>query len=71
MHHYRLTLEHDPAEQKRLNEVMSGPRTTLEENKPQMITEAAKKIPVPSWWRGSTTAGDAHLAAAALKEGRK
>jgi hypothetical protein len=49
----------DPEHHNRLNEIMTAPDT--EEVKPQMKTEAAKKIPVPSWWQGGTTISDATM----------
>jgi hypothetical protein len=36
-----------------------------------MMTEAASKIPVPSWWRGGATVSDAMLAADRFKEAKK
>lgn len=39
--------------------MLTGPMTEVE--KPAMITEAARKIPTPSWWQGGTTVSDATM----------
>lgn len=57
VHYYWLTVI-DPSEHEKLNSLLSGPRVT-EDEKSQMLTEAARKIPVPSWWQGGTTVSDA------------
>jgi hypothetical protein len=67
VHHYRILVtpveNHD-----KLNEMLSGPRTTIDE-KPPMMTEAARKIPMPSWWStGGATVSQANLVAAKIKE---
>lgn len=49
----------DPEHHTKLNEMLTGPAT--EEDKPAMTTEAAKKIPVPSWWQGGATVSSATM----------
>jgi hypothetical protein len=46
---------------------IAGPRVWKEEEKPVMITEAARKIPVPSWWQGGVTSGQAAMIAAQMR----
>lgn len=60
MHYYRLHLA-APEHHNELNNVLTGPM--VEDDKPQMITEAARKIRVPSWWNGPTTISDATMIA--------
>lgn len=49
----------DPEHHTEINNTLTGPMT--EDDKPPMITEAAKKIRVPSWWQGGTTISDATM----------
>lgn len=50
-----------PEEHTEINNLLTGPLE--EDDKPPMITEAARKIPVPSWWQGGTTISDATMIA--------
>jgi hypothetical protein len=58
VHYYRLHLA-DPEKHTEINNVLTGPMS--EDEKPPMMTEAAKKIRVPSWWQGGTTISDATM----------
>ena len=65
-HFYRLYVT-DPQHHEELNKAMAGPRFTSDD-KPEMITEAARTIPVPSWWQGnSITLSEAQMAADRMK----
>lgn len=66
MHFYWLSVTPEENREE-LNRQLAGPRIT-EEDKPVMQTEAARKIPVPSWWRGNTnTLSEATLMAERMK----
>lgn len=58
--HYRLTVQ-EPAAQDQMP-VLSA----AEPVKPLMQTEAARKIPVPSWWTG-TSVSDANFIASKIR----
>jgi hypothetical protein len=58
VHYYRLHLA-DPEQHTEINNILTGPMS--EDEKPAMITEAAKKIRMPSWWQGGTTISDATM----------
>lgn len=60
MHYYRIHMA-DPEHHAEINNLLTGPMA--EDDKPPMMTEAAKKIRVPSWWQGGTTISDATMIA--------
>lgn len=66
VHYYRFTVT-DPKDHEELNNVLTGPRVS-EDDKPVMMTEAARKIPVPSWWQGGTTVSDATALVARMRQ---
>lgn len=41
-----------------------------EEPKPDILSEEAKKIKVPSWWKGPTTMTDASMVVATMEKAR-
>lgn len=56
----------DPEEHTKINNILTGPMT--EDEKPPMQTEAARRLPVPSWWQGGTTISDATMVVAKMRE---
>lgn len=69
VHFYRLSVVLDPEAREQLNSALSG-GLTMDQIKPPMMTEAAKKIALPSWWKGATTETDALSIVENLKKGR-
>lgn len=67
MHFYRLSLTAEEGHEE-LNRELLGDQFTSHVREPQEhLSEAAKAIPVPSWWKGGTTASTAMLLADKLK----
>jgi len=69
VHFYRLSVVHDPEAREQLNNVLSG-GLLIDQERPPMMTEAARKIAPPSWWKGATTETDALSIVDGLKKGR-
>lgn len=66
VHYYRLSLT-DSAGHDEINNAWSGRRLD-DDGKPPMVTEAARKLPVPSWWQGGTTVSDATMVVAEMRK---
>lgn len=67
VHYYRLTLT-DAEHHEAMNNEWAGRRLDNDE-KPQIMSEAARRIPVPSWWAGGgTTLSDATMVAARMRQ---
>ena len=66
VHYYWLSVT-DPSDHEKLNDLLSAPRVS-DDGKPRMMTEAARKIPVPSWWQGETTVSSATQMVARMRQ---
>lgn len=66
VHYYRLSVT-DDKHHAEINNAWVG-RLMGDDKKPPMVTEAAKKIPIPSWWQGGTTISDATMIADAARK---
>ena len=69
MHYYRLTLT-DPKDHEELNDLLTAPVEPVVTVERETMSEAAKALPVPKWWKGGTTASSATLMASRMKEGK-
>lgn len=65
--HARMMAEIDQSVYEEFIASIAGPRTMKEPEKPPMMTEAARKIPVPSWWKGGVTSSEAAIVAAQMR----
>jgi hypothetical protein len=64
VHFYRLSVT-DPEQHEAVNNEWS-PAITTEDDKPPMVTKAAKRLPKPSWWAGTNVA-EADLIASKIR----
>jgi len=65
LHFYRLKTAEEP---EKASQLLTG--SVEEQEKPAMLTEEAKKIRVPSWWKGGTTISEAQMIVTQAKEAR-
>lgn len=69
VHWYRMQLSDDPAERIKLNDELVGPLSSHEDVSKEDTPQP--KIKPPKWWRGSTNASDANMAAIKMAEARR